>query len=69
MGFDRAAHGGYIPDVPFQDLELAKDGWSEVAIRTHAANSQHRHDVHPAHKPLLHYDSKDNKYPLRYEHE
>ncbi len=39
-GFDIAAHGGYIPDIPLQDIEfLAKSGWTEVEMRTHAQSN------------------------------
>ncbi|MCB1530991.1 MAG: hypothetical protein H6853_04455 [Rhodospirillales bacterium] len=57
-GFDVAAHGGYIPDVPLQDIELGKAGWSEVAIRTHAASNDRHHTVNLAHEPALRYENE-----------
>ncbi len=55
-GFDIAAHGGYIPDIPLQDIEfLAKSGWTEVEMRTHAASNIHD-PVVKSDDPKLNYD-------------
>lgn len=55
-GFDVAAHGGYIPDVPLQDLELAKEGWSEVDIRMHASGTDQHPSDHRADELVLNYE-------------